>query len=205
MAAAACVLALAVRAEAADMVKFRASPIGSKVRIDGTSTIHDWSMTGQNAGGYLEIPAGVDLDPAKEGLPGLTGTKLEAQAEVSIPVTSMQSGTAGMDEVMQDALNAKTYERIQYHLKEMTFKGPHAAGTPLEFDTKGDLTVAGVTNAISMPVKIESTDKGKLKVSGSVPMKITDFKVKPPVKLGVFRTADDIKVSFEWVISPPKK
>jgi hypothetical protein len=183
--------------------RYKASPVGSSVKIDGTSTVHDWTMTGHNIAGYLEVPAGVVLDPAKEGLAGASGNKLAAQAQVSIPVSSMQSGHEGMDEAMQDAMNAKTYPRIVYHLTEMTLKTPHAAGTPLEFDTKGDLMVAGVTNSISMPIKIEPGEKSKLKVTGSAPLKMTDFKIKPPVKLGVFRTADDVKIVFEWVISPP--
>jgi YceI-like domain len=199
-----CLLLLAAPLRADDMVRFRASPIGSKVRIEGTSTIHDWTMTGQNIGGYLEVPASVVLDPARDGLPGVTDTNLAAKAEVSIPVTSMQSGAEGMDEAMQDAMNAATYPRIQYHLTQMSLKAPHAAGTPFEFDTKGELTVAGVTNTVSMPVRIESTNNTKLKVSGSIPLKMTSFKVTPPVKAAVFRTADDIKIVFEWVLNPPK-
>lgn len=200
---AACLLLLATPARAEDGVRYRASPIGSKVRIDGSSNIHDWTMDGQIIAGYLESP--LPLDPAQADLPGAIGGKLNARAEVSIPVTSVKSGTTGMDEVMQDALNEKTYPRITYHLTEMTLKEPHAANTPLEFNTKGELGVAGVTNAITMPVRIESADKSKLKVIGSIPLKMTSFKVKPPVKLGVFKTVDDIKISFEWVISPPAK
>ena len=198
-----CCLISAVGLRAQEGPRYKASPVGSSVTIEGTSTIHDWTMTGHNIAGYLEVPAGVVLDPAKEGLAGASGNTLAAQAQVSIPVSSMQSGHEGMDEVMQDAMNAKTNPRIQYHLTEMTFKGPHAARTPLEFDTKGDLMVAGVTNSISMPIRIELGEKSKLKVTGSAPLKMTDFKIKPPVKLGVFRTADDIKVKFEWVITPP--
>jgi len=198
-----CGLIAAASLHAQEGSRYKASPVGSSVTIEGTSTIHDWTMTGHNIAGYLEVPAGVVLDPAKEGLTGVTGNSLPAKAQVSIPVTSLQSGHEGMDEVMQDAMNAKTYPRIQYHLTEMTLKTPHAAGTPLEFDTKGDLSAAGVTNSISMPIRIESGEKSKLKVTGSVPLKMTEFKIKPPVKLGVFRTADDIKIVFEWVISPP--
>ncbi len=200
-----CLLLLAAQAQAQSGARYRASPRGSKVRIDGSSNIHDWNMTGEIIGGYLEVPAGVTLDPAQAAQPGVNGGKLEARAEVSIPVSSMQSETQqGMDEVMQEAMNAKDYPRIQYHLTEMTLKQPHAAGTPLEFDTKGELMVAGVTNKISMPVRIEAAENSKLKVIGSIPLKMTDFKVKPPVKLGVFRTVDDIKISFEWLITPPK-
>ena len=64
--------------------------------------------------------------------------------------------------------------------------------------------MAGVTNKISMPVRIENAEKPNLKVTGSVPLKMTDFNVKPPVTAGVFRTTNEITVSFEWVIVPPK-
>jgi polyisoprenoid-binding protein YceI len=203
-AAAGCLLLMNAPAQAENSVRYRSSPVGNKVRIDGSSNIHDWNMTGQLIGGFLEVPAGVVLDSSQAAVAGVTGGKLDARAEVSIPVTAMQSGTEGMDEVMQQAMNAQNFPRIQYRLSEMVLKEPHAAGTPLDFDTKGELVVAGVTNSLSMPIHIESTDKARLKVTGSVPLKMTDFKVKPPVKLGVFRTVDEVKISFEWLIVPPK-
>jgi polyisoprenoid-binding protein YceI len=203
-AAAGCLLLLNAPVHAQNWVKYRSSPVGSKVRIDGSSNIHDWNMTGQLIGGYLEVPAGVVLDSSQAAVTGAIGGKLDAHAEVSIPVSAMQSGTEGMDEVMQQAMNAAAFPRIQYHLTEMVLKEPHAAGTPFDFDTKGELMVAGVTNSISMPIRIETVDKAKLKVTGSVPLKMTDYKVKPPVKLGVFRTVEDVKISFEWLLLPPK-
>ncbi len=203
-AAAGCLFLMQAPVRAENAVKYRSSPVGSKVRIDGSSNIHDWNMTGQLIGGFLEVPAGVALDSSQAALAGVTSGKLAARAEVSIPVTALQSGTEGMDEVMQQAMNAPAFPRIQYHLTEMVLKEPHAAGTPLEFDTKGELSLAGVTNNISMPVRIETVEKGRLKVTGSVPLKMTDFKVKPPVKVGIFRTVDAVKISFEWLIVPPK-
>ena len=205
MAMAGCVLFFATvsRGQSTGPVRYKASPLGSKVKIEGDSTIHHWSMTGQIIGGFLEVPA--LLDPSQGAQAGVTDGKLNARAEISIPVTSMQSGTEGMDEVMQEDMNAKEYRSIKFHLTEMTLKEPHAAGTPLEFNTTGDLMVAGVTNRITMPVRIENAEKPNLKVTGSVPLKMTDYKVKPPVKLGVFKTTNEITVSFEWVIVPPKE
>jgi hypothetical protein len=199
-----CLLCLPTPARAQSAIRFKSSPLGSKVKIDGTSNLHDWSMTGQLISGYLELPAGVTLDPAQAALAGVTGGKLNARAEVFIAVSSLQSGTQGMDEVMQQAMKAADYPRIQYHLTEMVFKEPHTAGTPLKFDTKGDLSLAGVTNKISMPVSIESAEKSKLKVVGSIPLKMTDFNVSPPVKLGVFKTTNEVTISFEWMLNPPK-
>lgn len=200
-----CLLTTTALSHAEDWVRYRARALGNKVLIEGTSSIHDWTMDGQLIGGSLEVPKGVDLDSRQANPPGLNAGKVEAHAEVSIPVTSIKNSEhEGMSETMQDAMKAADFPRIQYHLTEMTLKGPHTANTPLEFDTKGDLIVAGVTNQISMPVRIETLDDTKLKISGSVPMKMTDYKIKPPVKLGVFRTADPIKISFEWVVGKPK-
>ncbi len=204
MAAAVCVLFVAMLAHAQDAgaIHYKSSPLGSKVTIAGNSSFHHWSMTGQLIGGFLEAPA--PLDPSQAAVGGVTDGKFKARAEISIPVTSLQSGTEGMDEVMQDDMNAKEFRSIKFHLTEMAPKEPHAAGTPLEFTTTGDLTVAGVTNKITMPVSIDYAEKPNLKVTGSVPLKMTDFKVKPPIKAGVFRTTNEITVSFEWVIIPPK-
>jgi len=188
----------------AEDVRYKAQPRGSKVTVAGTSTIHDWTLEGEIIGGYLELPAGVAFDTAKAELPGATDGKLTAKAEVGIPVTSLKAPYSGMDEVMQQAMNAKDHPRIQFHLLEMTLKSPHPTGTPFVFDAKGDLIVNGVTNTITMPVTMENSEPTKLKITGKVPLKMTDFKVTPPVKLGIFRTGDDINITFEWVVAAPK-
>jgi hypothetical protein len=205
LAVVACLLALATQLPAADMVRYKSAVLGNKVKIEGKANIHDWSMEGTLIGpASFEVPAGVDLDPAKAGLSGVTGGKLDARAEVAIPVTSIKdhNNYEGMDNAMLDAMRATEFRTINFHLTEMTFKEPHAAGTPLQFDTKGELAVAGVTNKISMPVRIEKTDTGKLKVVGSVPLKMTSFNIKPPNKAGLFISEDGIVVSFEWILTP---
>lgn len=196
---------LAAPLRAQEAAFYRASPLGSKVRIDGSSNIHDWAMNGTLIGGTFELPAGIELDSTQADITGLKGDKLEAKAQVSIPVNSVQSGTDGMDSVMQQAMDAKDYPRIVYRLTELKFKGPHAPNTPFQFDAKGELSLNGVTNKITMPVTIENADKKKLKISGSVPLKMTDFKVSPPVKLGLFTTVDAVKITFEWVVTRHEK
>jgi polyisoprenoid-binding protein YceI len=190
---------------AQDGTHYRGFPVGSKVRIDGSSNIHDWTMNGTLISGGFDLPAGVELDSAQAAIGGLKDDKLDAHAEVFVPVNSMQSGTDGMDSVMQQAMNAKDYPRIVYKLTAMTLKGPHTANTPFQFEAKGELSLNGVTNKITMPVTIENAEKKKLKIIGSVPLKMTDFKVPPPVKFGVFTTVPEVKISFEWIVAPRAK
>ena len=46
---------------AADVIQLRSIPKGNKVRIEGTSTIHDWQVESTIIGGTAEIGAGFPL------------------------------------------------------------------------------------------------------------------------------------------------
>jgi polyisoprenoid-binding protein YceI len=188
--AAALLLAGAISAGA--QVRYQATP-KSTVKLEGTSTVHDWTVEGKIIGGSIEFASEEALDPAK------TAGEVKAKVQVSIPVSSLQSGKKLMNEIMHDALKIKDNKAITYTLKEMK---PQArkAGDPLKFDTKGDLTVAGVTKEIDMVVTLVP-EGNQLKATGSKQLKMTDFGIKPPapaVGLGLIKTADEVTVTFEW-------
>ncbi|HZQ45998.1 MAG TPA: hypothetical protein VFC07_03220, partial [Verrucomicrobiae bacterium] len=46
-----CLLVMTASVRAEDWVRYRARAVGSKVLIEGTSNIHDWTMDGQIIGG----------------------------------------------------------------------------------------------------------------------------------------------------------
>ena len=173
-------------------VLYKASP-GSKVKLDGTSTIHDWTVESGIIGGSIEFESAEALDPAK------TPSSVKAKVEVRIPSRSIKSGKKQMDDIMHDALKVKTATNITYTLKEIKAQ-PRNVGQPLKFDTKGDLTVAGVTKPIDMVVTLTPSGE-KLVATGSKQVKMTDFGIKPPAPalgLGLIKTADEVTVTFEW-------
>jgi polyisoprenoid-binding protein YceI len=89
----------------------------------------------------------------------------------------------------------------------MAFKGPHEAGKPFDMDVTGDLVIAGATNKVTFPVTIEPLDEGKIKVSGSVPVKMTAYGIAPPapvLAIGTLRCGDDVKISFDWTLKEKK-
>jgi polyisoprenoid-binding protein YceI len=165
---------------------------GSKVKIEGTSSIHDWDMNGNIIGGYLEADAKFPE----------AGTD-KATASVVIPVRTLKSYAKTMDDVMQEAMTIATFPRIEYKL--VSLKPKSNAGAKFEFDAVGALTVKGKTVTNTMPVTIEKLDGGKLKITGTTPLKMTDFGVPPPCPAlagGLIKTGDDIKVSIEWLVAP---
>jgi hypothetical protein len=52
-----------------------------------------------------------------------------------------------------------------------------------------------------MPVKVTLLPDKKMRVAGTVAMKMSDFKIDPPapkIALGLIKTADDVKIIFDW-------
>ncbi len=183
---------------------------GSKMRIEGTSNIHDWQVESPIIGGYLEVGANFPTEPGQAATPG----KVEAHAEPFITVRSLRSiekdgkfYSDKMDEIMYEKLKALDDPRakITYRLTELTLKeAAKSKEAPYLFDSKGELVVAGVTNQISMPVTVLPLGDKKLKISGSTSVKMTDFKIEPPapkIALGLIKTGDEVKLLFDWNVA----
>jgi hypothetical protein len=189
---------------AQDLKRFDAQP-GSKVTIDGTGNIHDWTVEGQIIGGHLDLDSNFLSEPQKAA----PGAKVKAKVDASIPVRSIKSGKKTMDEVMHDAMHQAAHPKVEYHLKELTLKeAPKSADGPFQFESVGDLTISGVTNSVKMPVTIERLEKAGLKTTGTTSVKMTSFGIKPPspkLALGLITTGDEVKIKFEWLTGPAEK
>ena len=193
------------------MARYNSKPGDLKVRIEGTSNIHDWQVEGKLIGGYLEAGPGFPTEPGQAVTPG----KLEAHVEAYIPVRSLTSVekdgrpySTAMDDIMYEKLLAQANSKILYRLTELVLKeAPKSKDAPYVCDAKGELVVAGVTNTISMPVNILPLGDKKIKITGSTSVKMTSFKIEPPapkIALGLIKTGDDVKLIFEWTVAQKK-
>ena len=177
---------------AADTLRFESRP-GSKVKVDGTSTVHDWTVESQILKGTMEVPGDFASNPA--------AAAKNTKVEVTIPVRSLKSGKTAMNNIMWEAMKMKDHPNIEYKLLELTPKSGGGQGMSAQFDAKGTLKVAGVTRTNTMPVTIEKVGDNKAKATGTTTVKMTDFGIKPPaptVGLGFIKTGDDVKIAFEW-------
>jgi hypothetical protein len=205
--------------QAADGKTTYAARSGSKMRIEGTSNVHDWQVEGSIIGGFMEVGPGFPGEPGQAVTPG----KIDAKVEAFISVRSLHSVekdgkpySDAMDGIMYEKLLASEdpttkkvpHPRIEYRLSELVLKeAPKAKDGAYVFDTKGDLTVAGVTKPISMTVNVTPMADKKVKVAGTTTVKMTEFKVEPPapkIAMGLIKTGDDVKLIFEWMLAPRK-
>jgi hypothetical protein len=204
-AAAASAAATNTPASIAGMMRFGAKTgTGMKMRLEGTSTIHDWQVEGPLIGGFMEVGPKFPTEPGQAATPG----KMEANAEVFIPVRSLKSiekdgspFSDKMNEVMYEKLKQSANPKILFHLSSLELKEPaKAKDAPYVFEAKGDLAVAGKTNKITMAVNITPLGDKKLKVNGAASIKMSDYGVEAPVLVGILSTGDDVKLKFDWVL-----
>jgi hypothetical protein len=198
------ILLASLSAQAAEMTKYYARS-GSRMRLEGTSNIHDWQVEGSIIGGTFEVGPAFPTTPGQTATPG----KMEAAADCFVQINSLTSResdgkpySTSMDDIMYEHLKAKDFPRITYHLTELTLK--EAAKTNYVCEAKGNLGIAGVTNAITMPVSIMVMTNKQMKISGTVTVKMTSFKIDPPapkIALNLIKTGDDVKLIFDWNVA----
>jgi hypothetical protein len=183
------------------MTRLDALP-GSKMRLEGTSSFHDWEVQSPFIGGSLEVGSNFPMEPGQSVSPG----KVEARGQAYVPVAALRS-TAGhdtMDDKMHEMLKQPANPKIVYHLSGLVLKEvPKDKNAPYVFDSTGELAVAGVTNKLSMPVSVLPLGDKKFKITGSTPLKMTDFGVQPASILFA-KTGDDVTIKFDWMVGQKK-
>jgi polyisoprenoid-binding protein YceI len=171
---------------------------GSKVVVAGSSNVHDWSLQGST------LQASIELDAAYLTKPMTEIEKPIRAVSLTIPVKSLKSGKGKMDENTYKALNAEKYPQIRYVLTSYEVDKSLTTRDAFTAKTVGELTVAGTTVKVEMPLTAMRNESGaavSMIGEGKLQMKMTDVGVKPPVALlGTLRTKNEIEITFRVVL-----
>src|SRR5207245_126001 len=101
-------------------------------------------------------------------------------------------GHGKMNDNMYKALKAEEFPEIRYVLS--TYEVATALSTASSFraNTTGDLTVAGKTVKVEIPIIGTRLEAGSASGEGNVKLLMTDFGIKPPTALlGTLRTKNE--------------
>lgn len=159
---------------------FSIIPQMASINVHGTSNVHDWDMKPSKVTGEL----------------GLNSSKQISAITIKIEVKSLKSGKSIMDGKTYDAFDYKKNPYIVFQLTDASQTKLTANDT--EITLTGNLTCAGQTRKISIKTTGKITKSGDYQLKGSVPLKMTDFKIKPPVAmLGTMKTGDAVTVKFD--------
>lgn len=152
-------------------------------KVEGGSSLHDWEMISEKG-------VGKGVFVLENGQ-----FKTAKSLSVSFVAETLKSGTKGLDSNAYKALKTDKNKEVRFALKELSGQGANLMA-------KGDLTIAGVTKAVSFPVKMSSAGN-KLTFEGSMQTRLTNFSITPPTALlGTVKTEDEIKLSFKSTFQP---
>lgn len=157
----------------------------SKVWVEGTSTIHEWTCDVQKVTGSVVSET--------TGVVSVTGVN------VQIPVEEIACKNGTMDKKTYEALKGKAHPVIEYKL-DVSEVLPGSDENHFELRTKGHLEIAGVARPIEMTVSGQRLGDGRFKFSGETPLLMSDYDIDPPkAMLGTLKTGDRVVVHFEVV------
>lgn len=158
----------------------RTATFKSSITVNGTSNIHDWNSKVEQVNG--EAVLGPD-------------NKIESLT-VKIPVQTLKSGDKMMDKKTYETMLHEKHPSIIFSLTEPTIA--HVTPSEVQVTLTGNLTIAGVTKSISFKSSGKKNSNGDYVLSGSLPVKITDFKMKiPTALLGTIKAGDAVTIKVD--------
>ncbi|MDX9946165.1 MAG: YceI family protein [Bacteroidales bacterium] len=155
----------------------------SKVKISGTSNLHDW----QEAAEEFSIEMKLSTDGASSPMIDMVNFKCKA--------ASIISDNSIMTNKTHNALNVEKHPEI--HFSSADKSALRVIDGKFSSTISGVLTINGIAKQVEVPVDGHLAD-GKLHVKGEKPLRMSDFEIKAPTALlGTLKTGNDVTVSFE--------
>jgi len=161
----------------------------SKIRVEGTSSLHDWTCEVKAITGTFE--AGAAPATTLEALSGV---------QITVPVSGLESKNGQMNKKAREALKANASPTIQYVMKSAQVQSPPAADGWTTLKATGTLKIAGVEKPVTLTVKGKEVGGGSYRFTGSTPLQMSDFGISPPTAmLGTLKTGDRVTIHFDVV------
>lgn len=158
------------------------------VRLAGTSNIHGWEMNARTFTGNADFGFSQDSANRLQSINALT---------FSLDVLDLQSKDKGLEHSAYKALKVGCYENIEYKLTSATIR-PWKVNKYF-VKTEGELSIAGVTKAVSMEVYCVVNKDETVTCSGTERIKMTDYGVTPRIFLGIMKAGNTMLLDFSMI------
>ena len=164
----------------------------TRIWVEGTSTIHDWSCEADELSGTV-TPA----PDAEQPLSNLQSTSL------TIPVEKFECGKSKMNRKLREAFKIDDHPTIEFEANSVSAEVASAGSGPAtSLLVKGDLTMAGTTRTIEIQTEGYDQSDGRVKFTGQHTLDMTDYQMDPPTAIwGTIKTGEEVTVHFEVLAS----
>lgn len=152
------------------------------IQVLGSSNVRNWSCTVNQLAGTMEA----ELDGQR--LTSVDGVR------VSIPVQGLNCGNSQLTSKVREILSEGNNSLIRFTLS-------NAEVSQNQVLANGTVSVAGGTRSTRITATAAAADNGRIRLTGEVPLKMSDFGIDPPTAvLGTLRSDDDVTVRFDVTV-----
>ena len=162
---------------------YKVIPQYSSMKIEGTSSLHDWDMTVEDFKCDMSVIIGnPSITIEKVNFTGITST--------------ISSHNSIMDSKTRNALKTQKYPEIRFRMTsplKIASQGNSFSGT-----ATGELFIAGKARTVSLPFSGKTTSENSISISGAKTIDMKEYGIDPPTAMfGALKTGKDVTVSFE--------
>lgn len=175
--------------------------------VDPATASGDWSVGSGSTAGYRldEVLNGTDVTVVGttdqvSGTLTVDGSTLTA-ATIDVDVASITTDSGNRDQYFRNvALETEQFPTATFTLTEPVDAAVPADGEVATVEATGDLTVHGVTRAVTVELQAALSGDG-VQVAGSIPVTFSDYGVEAP-SLGFVEVEDTGTVEFLVAATP---
>jgi polyisoprenoid-binding protein YceI len=154
------------------------NPKTFSMTISGTTNVHNFDSKVTQASGELVI-----------------SDKKAQSLEIEIPVKGIKSNESLMDKKTYEAFSADKNPTITFRSTEINNLAVN--DNDINVTVTGNMTIAAVTRKVTLTATGKIIKPGVYEFKGTIPVKMTDYKMKPPTAmLGLMKVGDDIKLKY---------
>ncbi|MDA1029795.1 MAG: YceI family protein [Bacteroidetes bacterium] len=152
----------------------------STIVVDGASNQSDWKVNALEFSGVVSLESGAPIS-----------------ATLVIPVLGMKGGRSMiMDRLMRGAFKADENPNISFTMSKAD------AVDAQTFDVHGTLTMAGVSNPVTIRLIRSKNSAGNFVFAGSLNLDMKEYKMDPPSAMfGALLTKPNVKIGFNLILN----
>lgn len=154
----------------------------SRVGFDAKSTLHDFSGVSQAVSGEFDV----NLAQPDQGIGG----------ELNVDSKSLDTALEGRDDAMHDLMEVTNFPTIRFVPSSFQSVSVDVDSQNVTGTVSGMMTIHGIEKPVTMAVTGSVDESRRLVLEGETTLVMSDFKVKPPSKLGMISVEDDIRL---WI------
>jgi len=118
-----------------------------------------------------------------------------------VDMATITTNESRRDNRVQESLKTTEFPNATFVLTEPLDLGAGAdQGEPVSGTAKGDLTIAGVTQSVEIPIEAQLVDNTAV-VTGSIDIQLSDYNVDAPTAPVILSVSDTATMEFQLLFT----